>query len=66
MKTKRNLAVNNRYEITDELYNELSSGQQLLAAMAEASGVDMPLAEFQGRYFVPREVVAQLWEIVFE
>jgi hypothetical protein len=66
VKTLRKLFTSNsNYELTDEIYSELSLGQQLLAAMAEAAELENFISEYNGRYYVNREAIRQLWKIVF-
>jgi len=68
MKTKRTLTGRslNTYELTDEIYSEMSAGQQLLASMCESVGIENPIAEYEGRYFVHNTAVQKLWNEVYD
>ena len=43
--------------LTDELYGKLSASQQLIAAIGEAVGVDVVIAEYEGRNYVATSTV---------
>lgn len=66
-KTKRALVGRtlDTQEVTDDIYNQMSAGQQFLAAMAEAMELKEPVAEYEGRYFITNDAVKALWEEVF-
>ena len=68
LKTNRTFktASNNTQPMTDELYAELSLGQQFIAATAEALEVPVQVAEYEGRYFIHRETIEAAAEVLFE
>ena len=59
LNSNRSLGAGNAptVEMTDDLYNELSVGQQFIAKTAEALGITVQIAEYEGRHFVHRETI---------
>lgn len=58
--------ANNSEPMTDELYNKLSEGQGLIAAIAEAKGIEVMVVTSYERPFVDRETVGAVWDALFE
>ncbi len=52
--------------LTEEMFADLSGSQQLIANLAEALGVEAKMAKFEDRYFVSRETVEELQNVLFE
>jgi hypothetical protein len=53
---------NKDVDISDELYDKLSYGQQTLVCLAELYNFKVRLAEYQGRNFVANSTLDEIWK----
>ena len=56
----RTVGGSNATPMSDEQYTAMSGGQQLLAKIGEALGVEVMIAEYEERYFVSRETITAI------
>ena len=47
--------------ISDELYKQLTIGNQVLTVVAESFGVEVKVSEYEGRYFVNSETCEEIY-----
>lgn len=66
LKSKRALVESNSsLPMTDELFAELKTTQQLIAKIGEAVDVPVLIAEYEGRKYVSRDTVLAIHDALF-
>lgn len=64
--TRSAIVPNSKSEdLTDELYEQLNTGNKFIAKLAEALKIDVQIGDYNGNKYVTRETVIELDQTMF-